>query len=116
MDTTSIKNAPDLTEKFKEIVKSNAIHDSISQVVINESGLVGENFGSKTQMVTIIFEDAGVKPLNLFVKIMIDTEAYAKLVEDGKLFAKEGTFYTKYLTVARELCKTLGYAKQYKKS
>lgn len=101
--------ASDLTStRFKYIVKLNGIQDPVSDVIVKESDLLGQNFLSKTQLVTIKFENPDKKPLNLFVKAMSDDEAHIKLVEGGKIFVKESTFFSKYVPAAQDFCKSKG--------
>lgn len=107
--TTKHDPSPDLILKYKEIVKSNGIHETVAEVLIKDSDLVGENFGSKTQVVTIKFENSNVKPLNLFVKTFINSGSHTKLFQGMKAFEKEARFFMKYLPAVSEFCKSFGY-------
>lgn len=107
MSATS-KSSDQTIERFKEIVKFNGIPDPISTVLIKNTDLAGQNFGSQTQLVTVTFGNEGRKPLNLFVKVMTDNQEHWKMTRDGKLFLKEAIFYTKYLPAARVFCRSLG--------
>lgn len=107
-DSASV-GSTDMTNKYKEIVKSNGIHDPVAEVIVESSGLEGVNFGSTTKLVTVKFENPNVKPLNLFVKALVDSESHTQYVVELKSFEKEAVFYTKYIPAAREYCKKLGY-------
>ncbi len=96
------------SEKFKEILKRNNIQDSVSEVIIKESGLKGENMASLTSCVTIKFENPQLEPLHLFVKSQPENQAHLAMVTDSKLFKKEAMFFMEYLPEAQKFCKKLG--------
>lgn len=108
-ETTSPSIPSDFTSKFKEIVKSNGILEPVAEVIVKESGLMGENFASKTHLVTIKFQNADVKPLNLFMKVLVNSESHTKLITELKAFEKEARFFMKYLPEARAFCESKGY-------
>lgn len=99
----------DITEKFKEILKSNGVHEPVADVVVKDSGLAGEGFASSQNLVVITFENKNVKPLNLFMKNLVDSESHTQLVQDLKAFEKEARFLMEYLPAARSFCKAMRY-------
>lgn len=108
MATQPNVTSSETTKTYEEILKSNGILDPVSQVLVKNSAPGGGNFGSQTQTVTVLFKNADKKPLNLFAKVVTAGKSHLDMIEGGKLFVKEATFFTKYLPVAREVCKTLG--------
>lgn len=99
---------PETVEEFKEMMKRNGIHDTVSEVIVKDSGLRGENMTSKTNCVTIIFENPDKKPLELFMKTAFENNAMTDAFAGAKLFEKEARFFMEYLPEAREFCKSLG--------
>lgn len=106
----SISDSKDITLKFKEILKSNQILDPVSEVIVKDSGLRGENMCSVTHYVTIKFENPKLKELHLFMKSMTPNPAQLVLVEEARMFEKEVSFFTNYLPQASKLCKQIGYS------
>ncbi len=107
--STTLEKLPENeTEKFKEILKRNNIKDPVSEVIIKESGLKGENMASLTSCVTIKFENPQKYPLDLFVKRVPDNQAHLAMLTDSKVFKKEAMFFMEYLPEAHKFCKKLG--------
>lgn len=98
------------TEKFKEILKSNGVHEPVAEVVVKDSGLTSEDFASSQKLVTIRFKNTNIKPLNLFMKTLIDLESHNQMITDLKSFEKEATFFMNYLSAATEFCSSMGYS------
>lgn len=92
------------TEKFVEILQSNGISDTVSEVSIKDAGLKGEGFASLTQFVTVTFENPKIKPLNLFVKVHTSNTSHSQMLNDLQLFQKEAMFLMDYVPAAREMC------------
>lgn len=92
-------------EKFKEILIRNNIQGPVSEVVIKESGLKGENMASLTYCVTIRFKDSKLEPLHLFVKRLPNNQAHLAMVTDSKLFKKEAMFFMEYLPEVEKFCR-----------
>lgn len=98
---------PEVIAKYQEILKSNGI-TGVSEILVKDSGLQGENMGSVTECVTVKFEDSNMKNLNLFTKKKPDNENFNTFLNEVKAFEKESMFFMKYLPVAREYCKRMG--------
>lgn len=102
------ENSSDIYTKLKGIIKSNGISEPISEVIIEDSGLTRENLVSKTNRVTVKFENSNVKPLKLFVKTQTDNPLHTGMVKESKLFEKEARFFMEYLPAAKQFCKEAG--------
>lgn len=99
----------ELTEdKLREILKSNGIHDPVSEIVLKDPPFAGENFGGQVKLCKVKFASSEKKPLNLFIKVITNNESHLQMLEGCRLFVKESTFFTQYLPAAREFCKAMG--------
>lgn len=101
--------SPDISEQFKQILQANGIREPVAQVIVGDSGLTGEGFASSQKLVTIKFENPKTKPLNLFMKAMVDSDSHNQFVGEIKAFEKEARFFMNYLPATREFCKSMGY-------
>lgn len=106
--TTIAPTSAEVSTRFKEILKSNGVTDPVAEVIIKDSGLRGENLASVTNRVTVNFENASIKPLELFMKSTADSGFHAEMLKEGKMFEKESRFFMEYIPAAREFCKSMG--------
>lgn len=111
MMTSILKSAPGTTSpdpvsSFRSILQSNGISEPISEVLIQDSGLQGENLGSITQSVTVKFENS--QPLHLFMKTQTTNPVHNVMLQESKVFEKETRFFMEYIPVATEFCKKKG--------
>lgn len=108
-ETSSVAlSSPDITLQIKEILKCNGITDPISEVIFQDSGLQGENFGGSTEYVIVKFEDPNISAIHLFTKRKTNNVEYNQMLDDWQAFQKEAIFFREYLPIAREYCKSLG--------
>ncbi|ODN02404.1 putative oxidoreductase dhs-27 [Orchesella cincta] len=103
-----LESSNEVTQKYKDILKSNGVTDEVSEVIVKDSGLQGEGFASVSKYVTIKFQNPSVKPLNLFVKAHTASAAHREFLTEAKLFEKESTFFMEYVPAAEEFCKSKG--------
>lgn len=104
----SASSCTDLTLKLRDILKSNKIMDPISDFIIHDSALKGENMTSKVNWVTVTFENDVRAPLNLFLKRQTENSSNTGMVTESKLFEKESIFFMEYLPQARKFCEKFG--------
>lgn len=95
-------------EKLKEILKTNNILDSVSEVIIKESELKGESLGSVVSFVTVKFENELLAPLHLFVKRLPEDPTQLAMIIESKQFKKEAQFFTDYFPEIEKICKKSG--------
>lgn len=105
---TITQSSTDSTARFQRIIKSNGINDPVSEVIVQESGLIGENMASKTYLVTVKFEESNKKPLNLFMKTLTENPSHTVVMEEAKSFVKETRFFMEYLPAVQKFCKEMG--------
>ncbi len=95
-------------EQIKETLISNQITQPVSQVLIQDSDLKGENMASVTQHVTVNFKQNDFPPLNLFVKLKSQNPTHLAMSTEMKTFQREATFYNDYLKECRLFCEQKG--------
>lgn len=98
----------EITKKYIDILKSNGIHDEVSQVTIQGSGAKGDGMMSDVQCVTVKFVKDDVEDLHLFVKALPTNPSHLEMVQNSFVFDKEALFLTKYVEAAKEFCKSKG--------
>ncbi|ODM93654.1 hypothetical protein Ocin01_13030 [Orchesella cincta] len=94
--------------KYQSILKSNGIHDEVSEVIVKHSGLQGAGMGSQHLYATVKFTDPNIQPLNLFVKAHTGNPSHSEMIDAVKGFENETRFFTEYIPAAKELCKSKG--------
>ena len=91
--------------KYAEIFKQNGITDEISKITISKAlDLLGEQFGSIIEYVTIEFKDRDREDCHLFVKKIIPTPDSTQKDIFEKVMVGEGFFLTNLVNDMKQLC------------
>lgn len=98
----------DLEEIVKNSLVANEITEPVKNVIVKDAGLAGEGMASQTKYITVEFQSADVKEMNLFAKLAIESESYTQMLDDMKAFEKESTFLTDYVSASDAMCKRNG--------